>query len=65
MRWIQGRKRETCHSEGAWGKASSELVSQTAGKDLEDSGQGGEGRRTGLAEHRADTEGSHEVMQRC
>lgn len=43
--------RETCQSEGASGRVSSESVRQTAGKDLEDTVQGEEGRgRTELAD---------------
>lgn len=46
----QGWYKETCQSEGASGKVSSESVSQTAGKGLEDAVQGDEGRgRTELA----------------
>lgn len=55
---VDTRQEETCQSKGASGKVSSEPVSQTAGKDLEDSGQGGEGRRTGMAEQRSDLESS-------
>lgn len=38
------RQEETCHSEGSSGKASSELVSQTADEDPGDSTPGEEGR---------------------
>lgn len=43
--------RDTCQSEGASGKVSSESVRQRAGKGLEDTVQGEEGRgRTELAD---------------
>lgn len=46
----EGWYKETCQSEGALGKVSSESVSQTAGEDLEDAVQGDKGRgRTELA----------------